>query len=68
MARSKMKSHRGLAKRFKVTKNGKVIGMKGGYHHKNEKKRSKRVRQARSGLQVLGAMRKRYRQLLPHSS
>lgn len=66
MARRKLKSHRGLAKRFKVTRNGKVIGAKGGYHHKNEKKRSKRVRQARRGLKLRGEMRKRYLQLLPH--
>ncbi len=63
MARRK-KSHKGLAKRFKVTKTGKILGPKSGYHHKQIKKSSKRTRQARQGLQVRGARRKRYLKLL----
>ena len=63
MARRK-KSHKGLAKRFKVTKNGKLLGAKCGYHHKQVKKSSKRVRLARKGIQVQGATRKRFLQML----
>lgn len=58
------KGHKGLAKRFKVTGKGKVRGSKSGYHHKNVKKRGKRVRQARRGLTLTGERRKRYLQLL----
>jgi ribosomal protein L35 len=63
MARRK-KSHKGLAKRFKVTRNRKILGAKSGYHHKQVKKSSKRVRQARKGIQVRGRTRKRYLQML----
>jgi large subunit ribosomal protein L35 len=40
----KMKSHRGAAKRFKVTNNGKVIRRKAGMNHILEKKSSKVTR------------------------
>lgn len=63
MARRK-KSHKGLAKRFKVTKNGKILGAKSGYHHKQVKKSAKRVRQARQGIQVHGRTRKRFLKML----
>ena len=63
MARRK-KSHKGLAKRFKVTKNGKILGAKSGNHHKQLKKSAKRVRHARKGIQVKGRTRKRYLQML----
>ena len=40
----KMKTHRGAAKRFKVTNNGKVIRRKAGMNHILEKKSSKVTR------------------------
>ena len=64
MARRKKKTHRSLAKRVKVTKTGKILGAKTGYHHKNVKKGSKRVRRARLGMQVKGRMRKRFLEML----
>lgn len=60
MARRGLKSHKGLAKRFKVTKTGKLLGPKSGYHHKNEKKSAKRVRRARRGMRVQGKPRVRF--------
>jgi len=57
MARRGRKGHKGLAKRFKVTKTGKLLGPKSGYHHKNVKKSSKRVRRARRGMRVEGKLR-----------
>ncbi len=64
MARRGKKSHRGLAKRIKVTKTGKVLASKSGYHHKQRTKRKKYRRQARRGTQITGAMRKRFLWLL----
>lgn len=58
------KSHRGIAKRFKVSKHGKIKGTKAGYHHKLVKRSSKAKRQARRGLQVQGKMRKNFHKLL----
>ena len=58
------KSHRGIAKRFKVSKNGKITGTKAGYHHKLIKRSSKAKRLARRGLQVQGKMRKNFLRLL----
>ncbi len=54
----KKKTHKGMAKRFKVTKRLKVLGAKAGYHHKQIKKSSKRKRQARKGLQLTGKLRR----------
>lgn len=58
--RSKKKTHRGMAKRFKVSKHGQIKGSKGGYSHKNMKKRPKRVRQARRGTTIQGRFRTKY--------
>lgn len=54
----KKKTHKGMAKRFKVTKNLKITGAKAGYHHKQIKKSAKRKRQARKGLQLTGQLRR----------
>lgn len=64
MARRGKKSHRGLAKRVKVTKTGKVLASKSGYHHKQRTKRKKYRRQARRGTQIQGKQRKRFLWLL----
>lgn len=61
---AKKKTHKGMAKRFKVTRNKKVLGAKGGYHHKLVKRSSSRKRQARRGLQVPPALAKIYLELL----
>lgn len=58
------KNHKGIAKRFKITKKGKVIGKKCGYHHKQIKKSAKRTRRARLGLRVTGSLRKSFMNLL----
>lgn len=60
MANKGRKRHKGMAKRFKVSKRGVVKGSKSGYHHKNVKKRAKRVRQARRGVRIRGRLRTAY--------
>ncbi len=64
MARRGKKSHKGLAKRVKVTKTGKVLAPKTGYHHRQRTKRKKYRRQARRGTQIGGEPRKRILWLL----
>jgi len=60
----KKKTHKGIAKRVKRTKKGKILGKKGGYHHKLVKRSAKRKRQARKELLIKGKERKRLKQLL----
>lgn len=60
----KKKTHKGIAKRFKVTRNKKVLGAKAGYHHKMVKRSSSRKRQARKGIEVPAALAKTYIELL----
>ena len=64
----KLKAHKASAKRFKVTKNGKVLYSKQGRRHILTGKTSKRKRQ----LGKVGALKeceaKRVRKLLPNGS
>lgn len=60
----KQKKHSGMTKRFKVSNHGKVRAAKGGYHHKNMKKRKKRVRQARKGTTLKDQMERNYQKWL----
>ena len=65
----KLKTYKAAAKRFRVTKNGKIIRMKGGKSHLRRKK-SKRVKvQLRQGLEVTNATAKRkIKRLAPYLS
>ncbi len=58
------KNHKGLAKRFTLSKNNKIRGKKCGYHHKQVKKSGKRVRFARLGVRVTGKVRRNFLHLM----
>jgi len=60
----KLKSHRGTAKRFRVTKNGKVKRWRSGARHLLLCKTSKRLRKLRKGLMCHPSDAKRVRILL----
>ncbi len=60
----KMKSHRGAAKRFKVTGTGKIMRRKAGMNHLLEKKSSKVTRRLNREAQVAGADEMQARKLL----
>lgn len=60
----KQKTHKGAAKRFKVTKRGKVLSSKPGYHHKLTKKSASKKRQAKRGLKLEKANKKRVKRML----
>jgi len=60
----KMKTHRGAAKRFKVTGSGKLMRRKAFRNHILEKKPSKRTRRLAREAEVVGGDRDRVRRLL----
>ena len=60
----KMKTHRGAAKRFRVTGTGKVVRRKAYRSHLLEKKPSKRTRRLGRGSELLGGDKKHIERLL----
>lgn len=60
----KMKTHRGAAKRFRVTGTGKIRRRKAFRSHLLEKKPSKRTRRLGRGAEVTGRDRKHVQRLL----
>jgi large subunit ribosomal protein L35 len=60
----KMKTHRGAAKRFKVTGTGKIRRRKAFRAHLLEKKASKRTRRLARGAELLGGDKKHVERLL----
>ena len=65
----KLKTYKAASKRFRVTKNGKIVRMKGGKSHLRRKK-SKRVKfKLRQNLEVTSASAKRkIKRLAPYMS
>jgi len=61
----KMKTHRGAAKRFKLTGSGKVKRFRAFGSHLLQKKRPSRKRRLRQSTLVSAADRKRISRLLP---
>ena len=63
----KMKTHKGTAKRFRVTRTGKVLRMKG-HHNHNKQKKNKRSIHAGRRMHELGSstQAKKVKQLLPY--
>jgi large subunit ribosomal protein L35 len=62
----KMKTHRGAAKRFKITKSGKVKYRRGFRNHMHTHKSTKRKRQLRKNAYLTKTDAKRIKQLLPY--
>jgi large subunit ribosomal protein L35 len=60
----KMKTHRGAAKRFKVTGTGRILRRKAFRSHLLEKKPSKRTRRLGRPTEVTGGDRKHVERLL----
>lgn len=63
----KLKTHRGAAKRLKLTKSGKVKYGKMNKRHLLASKSSKRKRQARNAGYVSESMRSQISQMLPYA-
>lgn len=62
----KIKTHRGAAKRFSLTKSGKVKRGKAYTSHILNKKSSKRKRNLRQGTYISAQEEKNIRQLIPY--
>jgi len=62
----KMKTHRGAAKRFSLTKTGKVKRSKAYHSHILTKKSSKRKRNLRKGTFIAAVEAKNIRNLIPY--
>ena len=60
----KQKTHKAASKRFRRTKSGKIMHHMSNYNHKNVKKRSKYVRQAKADKELKGGQAKRIRKML----
>ena len=60
----KMKTHRGAAKRFKLTGTGKITRRKANMNHILEKKPTKRTRRLKREAEVVGGDRHRVERLL----
>ncbi len=67
MARQKLKTHRGAAKRFSITKSGKVKRSKAFAQHILTKKSPKRKRNFRSSTLVSAGEAKNIKKLLPYA-
>ncbi len=65
----KMKTHKGTAKRFRITRTGKVMRMKGYRGHNKQKKHKRTLREQgrMHGVKNVGNQ-KRVKRLLPYGS
>lgn len=63
----KLKTHKALAKRVKITKTGKAIKRKAGQDHFNSRETGKTRRNKRSDLQMSSTLRKAITAALPYS-
>lgn len=63
----KMKTHKGAAKRFRVTGKGKIVRNRAYKSHILEKKSAKRKRQLRHSVVVSDNDYKRIKRMLPYS-
>ena len=63
----KLKTHKALAKRVKITKTGKVVKRKAGQDHFNARESGKVRRNKRSDVQMPKNMHKTIKSLLPSS-
>ncbi len=61
---NKVRTHKGAAKRFKVTKNGKVLHRSHYLRHLRSKKTKKRIRALKQTKQTLGAFAIKIKKLL----
>jgi large subunit ribosomal protein L35 len=66
MAKIKVKTNKGAAKRFKVTASGKVSRNRSGKSHLNVKKSRKRKRRLISPAYIEGTAAKRIKKLIPY--
>jgi len=63
----KLKTYKAAAKRFRITKNGKILRMKGGKSHLRRKKSKRVLHKLRQSVEVTNrADKKRIKRLAPY--
>lgn len=63
----KLKTYKAAAKRFRITKNGKILRMKGGKSHLRRKKSTRTKHQFRGSIEVTNpGDKKRIKRLAPY--
>ena len=67
MAKQKLKTHRGAAKRFKVTSGGKVMRPHSGKRHLTGSKLPSRMRKLRKSTRVHSADAANVKRMLPYA-
>jgi large subunit ribosomal protein L35 len=65
---SKMKTHKGAKKRFKITATGKILRAKGMKSHNRRKKAPRVKRQFDRMLELDGANKRQVQRLLPYGA
>ncbi len=63
----KIKTHKASAKRFKITKNNKIIRRKGGQDHFNARESGTTTRSKRRDITVSKSDRKNIKTLIPYN-
>ena len=63
----KIKTHKATSKRFRITKNGKIIKRTGGQGHFNSRESGKVTRNKRSDSQISDANKKTIVRAMPHA-
>ena len=63
----KLKTHKATSKRFKITKNGKIIKRTGGQGHFNSRESGNVTRNKRSDSQISDANKKTIVRAMPHA-
>ncbi|MDO8668929.1 MAG: 50S ribosomal protein L35 [Candidatus Buchananbacteria bacterium] len=63
----KMKTRQAVAKRFKITKNGKVIKRTGGQDHFNARETGRVKRNKRRDTQIAKADQKNIKKMMPYN-
>jgi len=66
MSKQKLKTKKAAAKRFKITKSGKIMRKQTGQAHLNAKQSGNKRRRKRKMVQVSGAEAKKIKRLLPY--
>jgi len=64
MAKTKVKTHKAAAKRFKVTKSGKVLYRQQGFRHLRSKKSKKWLRRKKKLKELLGYYKQKILKML----
>jgi large subunit ribosomal protein L35 len=67
MSKTKLKTHKGASKRFKLTGTGKIVRSRAGGNHMLTKKNSRRKRALKQGALVSRADERNIKSLLPYS-